>query len=115
MDTILELETSAETIQFYVFSNDNEFCKSYRVFSDYLKEYPKIIFTLIEGLGAMESLIFMSQCSAGGITSNSTFSWWGGYLNPHEEKLIILPKQWVNLPNSTSPPPNMIFEGAITL
>ena len=115
LDTILELETSAESIQFYVFSNDNEFCKSYRVFSDYLKEYPKITFTLIENLGAMESLIFMSQCTAGGIASNSTFSWWGGYLNSREDKLIILPKQWINLPDSTSPPPKMCFEGAIVL
>lgn len=115
LDTILELETGSEHIQIYVFSNDNEFCKTYRLFSDYLKQYPKITFTLIEGLGAMESLIFMSQCSAGGITSNSTFSWWGGYLNPREDKLVILPKQWVNLPDFASPPPNMMFEGAITL
>ena len=115
LDTVLELETGSEHIQFYVFSNDNDFCKSYRVFSDYLKEHPQLTFTLIENLGAMESLMFMSQCGGGGITSNSSFSWWGGYLNPNPEKLVILPKQWVHLPDSTTPPPNMIFEGAISL
>jgi hypothetical protein len=62
----------------------------------------------------MESLLFMSQCGNGGIASNSTFSWWGGYLNPREDKLVILPNQWINLPVST-PSPVMIFEGAITL
>jgi hypothetical protein len=114
LDTLLELEGSSEHIQIYVFSNDNEFCKSYSVLSDYLKNYPKITFTLIENLGAMESLLFMSQCGNGGIASNSTFSWWGGYLNPREDKLVILPKQWINLPDST-PSPVMIFEGAISL
>jgi hypothetical protein len=112
LDTILELEMASEHIQFYVFSDDNEFCKSYRVFTDYLKEQPKITFTLIENLGAMESLIFMSQCGGGGIATNSTFSWWGGYLNPKPDKLIILPKQWLQNTDSII---DMKFEGSITL
>ena len=116
LDTILEHEENSENIQFYVFSNDNEFCKSYRVFNDYLKEYPQITFTLIENLGAIESLYFMSQCGKGGICANSSFSWWGGYLNPREDKMVILPNQWVNLPEEDSSPFSVMnFEGAILL
>jgi hypothetical protein len=116
LETILELETGigSETISFYVFSNDNEYCKTYSVFSEYLKKFPQITFTLIENLGAMESLMFMSQCGGGGIASNSSFSWWGGYLNSNPEKLVILPKQWVHLPDSTTPV-DMKFDGSITV
>ena len=112
LDTIMELESETENVQFYVFSNDNEFCKSYSVFVDYLEKYPgKITFTLIDNLGAIESLFFMSLCGNGGIASNSSFSWWGGYLNPLARKMVVLPKQW--LTNGLDI--DMKFDGAVRL
>jgi hypothetical protein len=39
----------------------------------------------------LESLALMKACS-GGICANSTFSWWGGYLNPNRP--IVLPSRW---------------------
>ena len=41
----------------------------------------------------LESLALMSKCKAG-ITANSTFSWWGAYLNPHRP--ICMPSKWFN-------------------
>lgn len=112
LDTIMELESESENVQFYVFSNDNEFCKSYSVFVDYLEKYPgKITFTLIEELGALECLFFMSLCGNGGIASNSSFSWWGGYLNPLARKMVVLPKQW--LTNGLDI--DMKFDGAVCM
>lgn len=39
----------------------------------------------------IETLFLMSQC-AGGICANSSFSWWGAFLNPNRK--IVMPDQW---------------------
>ena len=116
LDTIMELEAdSTEPVQFYLFSDDNAFCKSYSVLVDALEKYTgKITFTLIENLGALESLFFMSLCGNGGIASNSSFSWWGGYLNPLSRKMVVLPKQWLAT-QGLNESIDMRFDGAVGL
>ena len=43
----------------------------------------------------IDSLFLMSKC-AGGICANSSFSWWGAYLNPSRK--LILPSKWYAMP-----------------
>jgi hypothetical protein len=67
---------------FLIFSDDIEWCK--QVFPE------GVVF--IEG-NQFEDLCLMSLCDHN-IISNSSYSWWGAYLNKNKNKKIITPKNW---------------------
>lgn len=59
----------------------------------------------------LETLQMMISCEYGGICSNSSFSWWGGYLNDHPQKIIIFPKRWMKNLNDC----DIQFSGSIII
>ena len=74
---------------FYIFSDDINWCKNNDLFNS-------INCYFIDDLNDVETMGLMILCEYGGICANSTFSWWGVYLNENENKKMIFPKIWFN-------------------
>lgn len=74
---------------FYIFSDDKEFIsRQFRDMQD------KVIVTGNMGKDSFMDMYLMSQCKHN-ITANSTFSFWGAYLNGNPDKIVIAPnKLW---------------------
>lgn len=64
-------------------------------------------FTIVEGLEDYEEMWGISLCK-NNIISNSTFSWWGSFLNKNKNKRVLSPSLWFG-PNGPNPH-DSIFE-----
>lgn len=76
--------------KFFIFSDDIEWVKH-----NLDIPYPK---TLVSGENETkdyEELVLMSLCKHN-ITANSSFSWWGAWLNQNPSKIVISPDRWFN-------------------
>ena len=80
---------------FFIFSDDIEWCKQNIKF-----DFPVVyVPASVAGPKASFHLQLMSLCKHN-IIANSTFSWWGAWLNQNPDKIIIAPQKWYN--NSSS-------------
>lgn len=76
---------------FYIFSDSN--CDTLK--TNLLKScsLTNDRFTIMTGRSDIEDLYLMSQCQHN-ITANSTFSWWGAWLNKNSNKIICRPTKY---------------------
>lgn len=86
--TLSQIEPTATIL---IFSNFPEHIEKY---------YPNIFtindFIIVEEPDEVFNLYLMSLCKKGGICANSSFSWWGSWLNKDEDKKVFMPDKWMN-------------------
>lgn len=81
------LENEVGELSCFVFSDDIEWCKQNLILDNA---------TFIESAEKRlphEDMLLMSRCHHN-IIANSTFSWWGAWLNQYESKRVVAPKRW---------------------
>lgn len=86
---------------FYVFSNESSWCV------DFMKQF-NVRFEIVDwnqGKDSYQDMFLMTQCKHN-IIANSTFSWWGAWLNSNPAQLVIAPSKWFKNSNHNINCPN---------
>ena len=81
-----------EDVNYLIFSDDISWCE---INLDFIPNK-----TFITGNLDYQDLYLMSMCK-NNIIANSSFSWWGAWLNNHENKIVVSPKKWFGPAYST--------------
>lgn len=84
---IRHIESQIENPVYFVFSDDIEYAKS-------VIKVRNVFF--VDGNKKEDAWqdMFLMSCCQHNIIANSTFSWWGAFLNSHDNKIVIAPKRW---------------------
>ena len=72
----------------FIFTNDEKWVRDNLFF-----DVPNIVISNNYNFSDIQEMVLMSYCNHN-IIANSTFSWWGAWLNTHEDKIVVAPKKW---------------------
>lgn len=89
-------------LQLFIFSDDSAWCKDNLHFN-----YPTTYIDHNTGSNSYLDMQLMGLCKHN-VIANSSFSWWGAWLNANKNKTIIAPKNWFAGQTDSICPPNWI-------
>ena len=99
------IEEKVENPTFFVFSNDMDWVKKN------IQMNSRVFYIDINsGNGSYKDMQLMSNCKHN-IIANSSFSWWGAWLNENKNKIVIAPKKWINREDVDSDKIELFCEG----
>lgn len=84
---IKQLTEPLESYTLFVFSDDPDWVKTH------VNLPASACFIKNEAINPFWYIYLMAHCHDN-ILSNSSFSWWGAYLNQHADKKVIVPRKW---------------------
>jgi hypothetical protein len=88
MEQMLDQFTDAS---FFVFSDDMDFAKAWS------SEYPRMTFVNCNDESLSHECMYLMSLCQHHIIANSTFSWWGAWLNARRDKQVIAPDNWLGV------------------
>lgn len=87
--------SKVNNLSFFVFSDDIDWCKKNLKLGSANVEY----INHNTGLNSYVDMHLMSLCQHN-IIANSSFSWWGAWLNQNKGKIVVAPQKWYRDPNT---------------
>jgi hypothetical protein len=83
-----EIEKKVAHPTYFIFSDDPAWVKA-----NIKSKHKTVYISHNQGRDAHEDIRLMSLCRHN-IIANSSFSWWGAWLNQNPGKIVVAPKQW---------------------
>lgn len=88
-NAVAYMEKHEKEPHYYVFTDDVEWTKGFFIGENY---------TIVDknhGKDSYIDMFLMSQCKHN-IIANSSFSWWGSWLNENPDRIVVSPGKWLN-------------------